>query len=201
MIWSNSETAFPNIKYKLSTRALKTDHDHAYSHSIRQRTKYRYSAELKVRGTKMTIVDKVTGLVNGDLELEDVGVKLDDEMVKFKLDVNQITAVWISRDLIVMRFCWGMTYRSAWDVIIDRSKFVVGTDVDFIKFLKKNLKGKRITNNYLKFVNHPEKFRLGNYSTDTKTPFFTQRRVKIYHNFWGPFKKRGRKSKDKEIKK
>ena len=149
----------------------------------------------------MIIVDKVTGLENGDLQLEDIGECLDDDMVKFKLDVNQITAVWISRDLIVVRFCWGVTYRSAWDVIIDRSKFVVGTDVDFINFLKKNLRGKRITNNYLKFVNHPEKFRLGNYSTDTKTPFFTQRRVKIYHNFWGPFKKRERKSKDKEIKK
>lgn len=178
--------------------------DYQGSCSITFRTCSRYCSSLEMTGKEMILKDKVTGLINGDLELKGVGRRLKNEVVKFKLSVDQITAMWVAKDLIIMRFCWGETYQYAWDFIIDRSKFIEGTDKDFIKFVEKEIVYKPIVYSLQKFEKQKPYVRLGNRSTNYKeNDLFPnkQREVKVFHVHWGPFKKRKRKSKDKEIKK
>ena len=179
--------------------------DYPASMSILWRTYYRYCASLEMSGKDMIIKDKVTDLINGDLELRGVGTQLKNDIVKFKLSVDQITAVWVAKDLIVMRFCWGMTYRNAWDVIVDRSKFEIGRDEDFVRFLKKELYAKQIRYDPQFVAQSNGEARLGNASTNywgnDAFGSMRQNQVKVFNVHWGPFKKSERKANDKETEK
>ena len=173
--------------------------------SSTSRTIYRYCASFELVDNKMIIVDKVIDQIGG--EITPPKGKIDkDCMIKLELPIEQITAMWISRDFVVLRLCWGVDLGSEWDVILDRDRFTKGSDLDFIHFMSKNLIFKKISYSWDKVVNSNEKLRLGNDQTDVyRAPclnsIFKQRRVKIYHNFWGPFKKRERKANDKENEK
>ena len=137
----------------------------------------------------MIIQDKVKKLVNGSLRLQQIGENLGNGIVRLNLSLDQITAMWISRDILILRFCWGETYREVWDVILNRSLFTKGDDRDFIRLVTKNIRGEELTYDINELELYPGEVRLANKSTNLSWPF-TQRRVKIYHNFWGPFKKR-----------
>ena len=200
LVYISREGTFNERYFNKKRKYIKTGVDGPCCCSIYMRTRHRYCSSLEMEGKEMVIRDKVTGLINGDLELKGVGRRLKNEMVKFKLNVNQITAMWISRDLLVLRFCWGTTYNESWDVIFDRSKFIEGNDRDFIRFLKKNIRRKYLTYDPVEFEQFKNDVRLANASTNLWYPF-QQKRVKIYHNFWGPFKKREHKANDKETEK
>ena len=169
-------------------------------YSILNRTYYRYCASLEMVGNDMVFEDRVRGLVNGKLDGVDKK-KGESEVFIFDLRLEQITAVWIARDYIVIRFCWGTSFTAAWDFIIDRSKFTKGTDEAFIECLKSRLKYQRITYDLVKWSKHNYALTFGNESTNLGGKGYTQRKVKILYNHWGPFKKRERKSKEKETEK
>ena len=169
-------------------------------YSILNRTYYRYCASLDMVGNDMVFEDRVRGLVNGRLDGVDKK-KGESEVFIFDLRLEQITTVWIARDYIVIRFCWGTSFTAAWDFIIDRSKFTKGTDEAFIECLKSRLKYQRITYDLVKWSKHNYALTFGNESTNLGGKGYTQKKVKILYNHWGPFKKRGHKSKEKETEK
>lgn len=198
-----SERFYSKKRFDCEVSNIAEDKDAVLSLSIIARSFYRYCASLEMEDKQMIFKDKVTGLVNGNLELKGVGRRLQNEVVRFKLSLDQITAMWVARDLIVIRFCWGETYRCAWDFILDRSKFEEGTDKAFIKYVEKNIVYKPIVYTRKKLEEQNGYARLGNKSTNYKENYFfslTQRDVKVFHVFWGPFKKRSDKTKKKEIK-
>lgn len=162
---------------------------------IINRTYYRYCASLKMREKEMVIEDKIVGLVNGRLRLKDVGETHGRGIVRFNLSINNITTMWIARDLIVMRFCWGDTYLHVWDVIVDRSRFVEGTDKDFISYMKRFLEYRQIVYDKADFERFKGKVQLGNKCTNRNGGFYffglpCQQTVKIYNVHWGPFRRR-----------
>ena len=142
----------------------------------------------------MIVTDAVKNLIDGGLDIRKVGRALKEDYVELILDTNQITAMWVARDLIIIRFCWGVMDNQAWDVIIDRSNFEKGNDDDFVKFMKKELYGKQIRYNLEEVRRSNGEFRLGNRSTNFwenyLNPWINQNTVKVFNVHWGPFKKR-----------
>lgn len=186
LVMFSSEKTFSDKYFKRQSKHIKIGVDMPSCGSILYRTKYRYCASLKVNGKNMVVQDKVSGLINGKLRLKDVGEDMGDEIVQLNLTVDQITGMWISRDAVILRFCWGETYQEAWDIILKRSSFTEGKDREFIKFVKGNIRRKKLTYDYVEAFSLAGQFRLANKSTNQSYPW-TQRRVKISHNFWGPF--------------
>ena len=195
-----SERIFSEKYFNMKSKTIKNDVDMPACASVHFRTMYRFCASLNMNGKSMIFEDRIVGLINGDLNFAQVGRRIDSQLVQLTLNLDQITAMWIAKDVIIMRFCWGETYHEVWDVILNRSLFIEGNDRDFIAFVTKEVRGKELTYDVEDLSQFPGDVRLANKSTNLKYPW-TQRRVKIYHNFWGPFKKRERKSKEKETEK
>ena len=170
---------------------------------IRGRTYYRYCAYFKMIGDEITIEDKVVGLINGRLKLDGVGESLEDGIIRLNLTINNINTMWIARDIVVIRFCWGETFRHVWDVIIDRLNFKKGTDTDFLDYMKDFLECRQIVYDKADFKKFKGQVQLGNESTDIFGPSSLnfgyaiprQRTVKIYKVNWGPFRKESKNQK------
>ena len=168
------------------------------------RTNTRYCAHLELSGDNFFIRDKVFWLKNKDLLLSGgAGKKLGNCEVGFTLRIDQITAMWVARDLIVLRFCWGDSYRKAWDVILDRSRFIIGNSDEFVKCVSSRIKGRSIVYSKEELQKSNGKATLGNKSTNCRYKLLNfwipQLKVRVIHFHLPPYIRH--KKKTKEIKK
>lgn len=186
LIMFSREKTFSEKYFKWRTKSIEKE-DLPSCASIHFRTMYHYCASLEMNGKEMIVRDKVIGLVNGHLRVEGVGEKLKDGFYQFNLSVDQIVAMWVARDVVILRFCWGTTYREVWDVILSRALFFESSDREFIRFVSENIKREELTYDVKDLALYPGNVRLANKSTNLSWPW-KQRRVKICHCFWGPFK-------------
>ena len=93
---------------------------------------------------------------------------------RMRMYYDEVTCVFVARDIVVVRFCWGEGIGETWDVIVDRSSFTAGTDGGFIRFLLKRVRGRRVSRD------PRPKARLASRFADVGT-YFRQRWVRVVH--------------------